>query len=50
METIIADWWPQISALVVLIAVAAAFRADVTARLKVLEEKIATLFNLWNSK
>jgi len=50
METILADWWPQISALAILIAAAAAFRAEVRARLGVVEDKIKTLFQLWNSR
>lgn len=49
METIIADWWPQIMVLATIIAAWAAFRSEVRQRLSTLEEKVKTLYTLWNN-
>jgi hypothetical protein len=50
MAEIITDWWPQITCIVGLIALGAAFRTEVNTRLKVLEEKVKALFLLWNNR
>tara|TARA_R110002020_G_scaffold304065_1_gene519826 strand:- start:1820 stop:1972 length:153 start_codon:yes stop_codon:yes gene_type:complete len=50
MAQIFSEWWPQISALAVIVAAAISFRADVMARLREAEKKISTLFTLWNQR
>ena len=50
VEEVLANWWPQLSALVILIAAGAHFRAEVRSRLGVIEDKLKTLFALWNSR
>ena len=42
--------WPIISALGILAAMLISFRSETLLRLKHLEEKIKTLFELWNGK
>lgn len=50
MDEVVKDWWPQITCLIGLIVLGSAFRTEVNTRLKVLEEKIKTLFLLWNNR
>tara|TARA_R110000824_G_scaffold32931_1_gene106156 strand:- start:255 stop:404 length:150 start_codon:yes stop_codon:yes gene_type:complete len=49
MEQVI-DIWPIISGVIAIAAVAVAFRAEILVRVRVLEEKVATLFELFNKK
>ncbi len=49
MEQVV-DIWPIISGIIAIAAVAVAFRAEILVRVKVLEEKVATLFELFNKK
>ncbi len=44
------ELWPIISGFIAVGAIAIAFRAEVLVRIKVLEEKVATVFNLLNSR
>jgi hypothetical protein len=44
------ELWPIISGFIAVGAIAIAFRAEVLVRIKVLEEKIVTVFNLLNSR
>jgi hypothetical protein len=44
------DLWPIVSGVVVVAAVAVAFRAEILVRVKNLEDKVKTLFELFNSK
>jgi uncharacterized membrane protein len=44
------DFWPVLSGLIAVGAIGIAFRAEVLVRIKVLEEKVATVFNLLNSR
>ena len=46
-ETLI-ELWPIISALGILAAMVISFRSEVLLRLLHIEEKIKTLFSLWN--
>lgn len=48
--TTFVDLWPIISGIIAVGAISIAFRAEVLVRIKVLEEKIATVFNLLNSR
>jgi uncharacterized membrane protein len=48
--TTFVDLWPIISGLIAVGAIGIAFRAEVLVRIKVLEEKVATVFNLLNSR
>jgi uncharacterized membrane protein len=48
--TTFVDLWPMISGLIAVGAIGVAFRAEVLVRIKVLEEKVATVFNLLNSR
>ena len=48
--TTFVDLWPIISGFIAVGAIAIAFRAEVLVRIKVLEEKVATVFNLLNSR
>ena len=47
MQEIVAIW-PIISGVVVVAAVAVAFRAEILVRVKNLEDKVKTLFELFN--
>ena len=49
MEQVV-DIWPIISGVIAIAAVAIAFRAEILVRVKVLEEKVQTLFELFNKK
>ena len=49
MEQVI-DIWPIISGVIAIAAVAVAFRAEILVRVKVLEDKVQTLFELFNKK
>ena len=42
------DFWPVISGLIAVAAVGVAFRAEITIRVKVLEDKVKILFDLIN--
>jgi len=42
------DFWPVLSGLIAIAAIGVAFRAEVLVRLKVIEEKVAVLFELFN--
>jgi len=44
------ELWPIISAVGILAAMVIAFRSEVLIRLKFIEEKIATLYSLWNNR
>ena len=46
----VVEFWPIISAIVMVAAIGVAFRSEVNVRIKVLEEKITTLFTLFNDK
>jgi len=46
----VVDLWPIISGVVVVGAIAIAFRAEILIRVKVLEEKVRTLFELVNQQ
>ena len=46
----VVDIWPIISGVIAVGAVAIAFRAEILVRVKVLEEKVQTLFELFNKK
>ena len=41
---------PAISAIIVVCAIGVAFRAEITVRVRILEEKVQTLFELFNKK
>jgi hypothetical protein len=49
MEQVV-DIWPIISGVIVVAAIGVAFRAEITVRVRVLEEKVQTLFELFNKK
>ena len=49
MEQVV-DVWPIISGVIAIAAVAIAFRAEILVRVKVLEEKVQTLFELFNKR
>ena len=49
MEQVI-DIWPIISGVIAVGAVAIAFRAEILVRVKVLEDKVQTLFELFNKR
>ena len=42
--------WPIVSAIVAVAAIAIAFRSEILIRVKVLEEKVHTLFDLFNNR
>jgi len=48
--TTVTELWPIISGVLVVGALAIAFRAEITVRVKVLEEKVQALFDLINKK
>jgi uncharacterized membrane protein len=47
MEQVV-DVWPILSGVIAVAAVGVAFRAEVLVRVKVLEEKVQALFELFN--
>mgnify|MGYP003113507750 CR=1 FL=1 len=49
VETVV-QIWPVISGVVFVIALMIAWRSEISVRVKVLEEKTQTLFNLLNRK
>ena len=49
MEQVI-DIWPILSGVIAIGAVAIAFRAEILVRVKVLEDKVQTLFELFNKR
>ena len=49
MEQVI-DVWPIISGVIAVGAVGIAFRAEILVRVKVLEDKVQTLFELFNKR
>ena len=49
MEQVV-DIWTILSGVIAVGAVAIAFRAEILVRVKVLEDKVATLFELFNKK
>ena len=49
MEQVV-DIWPIISGVIAVGAVAKAFRAEILVRVKVLEDKVQTLFELFNKR
>jgi len=49
MEQVV-DIWPILSGVIVVAAVAIAFRAEILVRVKVLEDKVQTLFELFNKR
>ena len=49
MEQVV-DIWPILSGIIAVAAVAVAFRAEILVRVKVLEDKVQTLFELFNRK
>ena len=49
MEQVV-DIWPILSGAIAVAAVAIAFRAEILVRVKVLEEKVQTLFELFNKR
>tara|TARA_R100000951_G_scaffold59080_1_gene49748 strand:+ start:308 stop:502 length:195 start_codon:yes stop_codon:yes gene_type:complete len=49
VETVV-QIWPVISGVVFIAAILIAWRAEITVRVRVLEEKISTLFDLLNRK
>jgi len=49
MEQVV-DIWPILSGIIAVAAVAIAFRAEILVRVKVLEDKIQTLFELYNKR
>tara|TARA_R110000803_G_scaffold134131_1_gene201210 strand:- start:665 stop:853 length:189 start_codon:yes stop_codon:yes gene_type:complete len=44
------EYWPILSGLITVAAIAVAFRSEINVRIKVLEEKVSTLFDLINKK
>jgi uncharacterized membrane protein len=44
------DFWPVISGLIAVAAIGVAFRAEITVRVKILEDKVKTLFDLFNKE
>jgi hypothetical protein len=46
----VTDVWPIISGVIVVAAIGVAFRAEITVRVRILEEKVQTLFELFNKK
>ena len=44
------DFWPVISGFIAVAAIAVAFRAEITIRVKVLEDKVKILFDMINNK
>jgi len=50
LKEALVELWPIISAVGVLAALLISFRSETLLRLQHLEEKIKTLFELWNKK
>ena len=48
MDTFIQNWWPQLTALVILIAYLSRVNAAQNERINQLEKKVEQLFVLWN--
>jgi len=46
----VVDIWPILSGVIAVAAVGVAFRAEILVRVKVLEDKVQTLFELFNRK
>lgn len=46
----IVDIWPILSGVIVVAALGIAFRAEILVRVKVLEDKVQVLFELFNKK
>jgi uncharacterized membrane protein len=44
------DFWPVISGFIAVAAIAVAFRAEITIRVKVLEDKVKIIFDMLNKK
>jgi hypothetical protein len=44
------DFWPIVSGVSVVAALAVAFRAEITVRVRVLEEKVNALFQIINDR
>jgi hypothetical protein len=42
--------WPIVSGVIVVAALAVAFRAEITVRVRVLEEKVSALFQIINDR
>ena len=49
MEQVV-DIWPILSGVIMVAAVAIAIRAEILVRVKVLEDKVQTLFELFNKR
>ena len=49
MEQVV-DIWPILSGVIAVAAVGVAFMAEILVRVKVLEDKVQTLFELFNRK
>ena len=48
MDTFIQNWWPQLTALVILVAYLSRGNAAQNERINQLEKKVEQLFVLWN--
>jgi uncharacterized membrane protein len=46
----VVDIWPILSGVIAVAAVGVAFRAEILVRVKVLEDKVQTLFELFNKR
>jgi|TARA_B110000196_G_scaffold293678_1_gene282162 uncharacterized membrane protein len=46
----VVDIWPIISGAIAVAAIGIAFRSEILVRVKVLEDKVQTLFELFNKK
>jgi len=46
----VVDVWPILSGVIAVAAVGVAFRAEILVRVKVLEDKVQVLFELYNKK
>ena len=44
------NFWPIVSSVIVVAALAVAFRAEITVRVRVLEEKVSALFQIINDR
>jgi transglutaminase-like putative cysteine protease len=44
------NFWPIVSGVIVVAALAVAFRAEITVRVRVLEEKVSALFQIVNDR
>jgi hypothetical protein len=50
MENFIINFWEIISGLLIVVFLAITWKAEISARISVLEEKVRALFDLINSK